>query len=162
MKRQEISYFGNKELLKQHKTGFLCSEKIPAKIVLESYDWAVKMRNDNKCVISGFHSKIEKDVLHFLLKGTQPIIIVLARSMKKTFPPEIKKAIDSNRILIISPFPDSVKRITQETSIERNKYILEISDTIYIPYIHKSGKLDSLLSVNKKYSKKMIQLNQND
>jgi len=62
---------------------FLCSRQVPAEVVLKCYDWAIEQRNKGKCVILRFHSKIEKDVLHYLLKGTQPIILALARGLKR-------------------------------------------------------------------------------
>ena len=65
---------GNKELLQINTTGFLCSRKVPASVVLKRYDWAITQREKGNCVISGFHSQLEKDVLHYLLKGKQPII----------------------------------------------------------------------------------------
>jgi len=65
---------GNTDILKLHKTDFLCFRKCPADIVLKSYDLAIEQRGKGVCVISGFHSKIENDVLHYLLKGKQPII----------------------------------------------------------------------------------------
>jgi hypothetical protein len=43
---------------------------------------AIAQRESGNCVISGFHSQIEKDVLHYLLKGNQPIIVFLARGLK--------------------------------------------------------------------------------
>jgi len=81
-----MQYFGNKEILKEYKVGFLCSRKIPSDIILKTYDWAIAKRNAGECVVSGFHSKIEKDVLHYLLKGTQPVIMVLGRGMFKRLP----------------------------------------------------------------------------
>ncbi|MDR1009847.1 MAG: hypothetical protein LBM04_01725, partial [Opitutaceae bacterium] len=69
---------GNETLLSHPKTAFLCSRKVPAAAVLKCYDWAVEQRERGVCVMSGFHSQIEKDVLHYLLKGTQPVIVVLA------------------------------------------------------------------------------------
>ena len=63
----EIQYLGNKELLKLHKTAFLASNTIPIEMVLKCYDWASGKHEG--CVISGFSSKLEKDVLHFLLKS---------------------------------------------------------------------------------------------
>ena len=49
---------GNIELLKLHKTAFLCSRKIPAGIVLKCYDWAIVQRDAGKCVVGGFHSRL--------------------------------------------------------------------------------------------------------
>ncbi|HHT9146151.1 MAG TPA: DNA-binding protein, partial [Candidatus Wunengus sp. YC61] len=80
---QNLNYVGNKQLLENYKIAFLCSRKCPADIILKSYDWAIEQREKGVCVISGFHSKIEIDVLHYLLKGTQPIILALARGLKK-------------------------------------------------------------------------------
>lgn len=97
---REVSASGNKEILKEQNTAFFCSRKFPASIVLKTYDWATEMRDQGKCVISGFHSQIEKDVLHFLLKGSQPIIMVHARNLKKRETPEILEAVEQNRLLI--------------------------------------------------------------
>ena len=79
-------YLGNQELLKLQKTAFLASSNIATETVLQVYDWATDMRSSGECVISGFNSKLEQDVLHFLLKGSQPIILVLARRMYKIIP----------------------------------------------------------------------------
>ena len=129
-----LKLFGNKKLLDKHKTAFLCSRKCPSNIVLKSLDWAKEMKDNGKCVISGFHSQIEKDVFNILLKGNQPIILVLARGMKKRWPADIKEAIENNRLLIISPFDESVKRITQETANRRNEIMADLADEIFLAY----------------------------
>jgi len=85
-----VQYLGNRELLKQKKTAFLCSRTIPASAILKCYDWAIAQREAGNCIISGFHSQLEKDVFHFLLKGNQPIIIALARGLKEKNEPELK------------------------------------------------------------------------
>jgi predicted Rossmann fold nucleotide-binding protein DprA/Smf involved in DNA uptake len=140
-----ISYFGNKNILKKHKTAFLCSRKCPSDVVIKSLDWAVEKKNNGDCIISGFHSRIEKDVFNILLKGNQPIILVLARGMKTHWPLEIKYAIQQDRLLVISPFEKSITRTTQETANIRNKYMLQIADEIYIPYYTPNGNLDKLI-----------------
>jgi len=144
-----MEYIGNKEILKNYKTGFLCSRKVPANIILKTYDWAIEQRDKGVCIVSGFHSKIEKDVFHFLLKGTQPIILVLARGMKKRWGDKINEALKEGRLLIISPFPSDVKRITKETANIRNKKIIELADEVYIPYVSKGGWLEKLIKQNK-------------
>ena len=96
-----VQFLGNKELLKLKKTAFLASSTISSETVLKCYDWATEMRRHGECVISGFSSKLEQDVLHFLLKGTQPIIIVLARKMYKVIPAELQAPMEQNRLLII-------------------------------------------------------------
>lgn len=148
-----MEYLGNKNILENYKIGFLCSRKIPAGIILKTYDWAIKQREGGKCIISGFHSKIEQDVFEILLKGTQPIIMVLARSFKKRWQAEILKAINSNHLLIISPFDEKLKRITSDSAAIRNELILDLSDQIYIPYTSSNGSLSRSI---KKYQNKII------
>ncbi|NWF89566.1 MAG: DNA-binding protein [Ignavibacteriaceae bacterium] len=140
-----LEYFGNKSILENYKIGFLCSQKVPANIILKTYDWAIKQRTSGNCVISGFHSKIEKDVFDILVKGTQPMIIVLARGIYKRAPAELKREIDKDRLLIISPFSASVKRISSKTSFKRNRIILKLSDEIYLPYVNPQGNLHKLI-----------------
>ena len=98
----KVEYLGNQELLQLKKAAFLASSTISSDTVLQVYDWATEMRNRGECVVSGFSSKLEQDVLHFLLKGSQPIIIVLARKMYKVIPDELKEPLAQNRLLIIS------------------------------------------------------------
>lgn len=64
----ELTYLGNKELLKQHKIGFFCSRTVSESAVLHCYDWATELDIEHNVIVSGFQSKIEKDVLHLLHK----------------------------------------------------------------------------------------------
>lgn len=138
-------HIGNIKLLKLPKTAFLCSRKVPASIVLKCYDWAIEQRERGNCIISGFHSQIEKDVLHYLLKGTQPIILTLARGLKEKLEPELQKAIEQNRLLTITPFDKSVKRVTEQTAQTRNRLMIELADEITVGYSGKDGQVDELL-----------------
>ena len=141
---------GNIELLKLPKTAFLCSRSISAPAVLKCYDWAIAQREAGNCVISGFHSQIEKDVLHYLLKGDQPIIVALARGLKTKLESEFQKPLEQGRILIITPFDKSVKRVTEQTAEIRNKLMLNLADNIVIGYTSKGGKLEQLLTTTNK------------
>ena len=119
---------GNRDLLNLPKTAFLASSKIPVGLVLRCYDWATQMAKEEQCVVSGFSSHLEKEVLHFLMKGRCPIILVLAREMYKQIPPELQPLLDANRLLIISV--SNAVRQSKATAFARNKYICEIADQI--------------------------------
>ena len=124
----ELEYLGNKDLLKLPKTAFLASNTVSSEMVMKCYDWATEMRQQGRCVVSGFSSKLEKDVLHFLLKGNQPIIMVLARRMYKVIPEEFKTALAQNRLLIIST--SNAPRQSRATALARNKYVCEMADEV--------------------------------
>lgn len=141
---------GNEEILKLRKTAFLCSRKVPASAVLKCYDWAIAQREAGTCVISGFHSTLEKDVLHYLLRGNQPIIVVLARGLKKTIEPELNASFEQGRILCITPFEKEIKRTTTETALKRNRLMAELADTLVVGYASTGGEIEKLLStINK-------------
>jgi predicted Rossmann fold nucleotide-binding protein DprA/Smf involved in DNA uptake len=86
------------------------------------------MRNRGECVVSGFSSKLEQDVLHFLLKGSQPIIVVLARRMYRNIPDGLKEPLAQNRLLIISV--SNAVRQSKVTAMARNRYVCEMADEI--------------------------------
>ena len=136
-----VEYLGNQELLKLKKTAFLASSTISSETVLQVYDWATEMRNRGECVVSGFSSKLEQDVLHFLLKGSQPIIIVLARKMYKAIPDELKEPLAQNRLLIISV--STAIRQSRVTAMARNKYVCEMADRILFVGVTEQSSLYS-------------------
>jgi len=138
---EDLHFIGNQALLKNYKIAFLCSREVPASIVLKAYDWAIEQREEGRCVISGFHSKIEKDVFHYLLKGQQPVIMVLARGFKERLEPEMKPAFDEKRLLMVSPFDLSVRRITRQTAAKRNEVMFELADEIFVAYASRGGML---------------------
>jgi hypothetical protein len=135
---------GNEKILSLPSTAFLCSRKIVSSIVLECYDWAINERKKGTCVISGFHSDIEKDVFHFLSKGTQPIIYVLNCGLKKEWDRKVQSMLDCGRLLIITPFEKEVERGTDETGIIRNQLVLELAKEIKYGHISESGNLRKL------------------
>lgn len=137
--------WGNTDILKLKKTAFLCSQKCPADVVLKSYDWAKQQRETGNCVICGNHSQIEKDVFEILLKGKQPLVLVLARAMKTRWLAQIEKAVQEKRLLIISPFEKEIKRVTRETAASRNEKVIELSDNIMVGFKTENGQLDKLL-----------------
>ena len=146
-----VEYLGNRELLKLKKTAFLASNTISSETVLKVYDWATDMRNRGECVVSGFSSKLEKDVLHFLLKGTQPIILVLARRMYRALPDELQESLAQNRLLIIS-VSDAVRQ-SKATAMARNRYVCEMADEILFVGVTEQSSLFTFVG---EYSKKSL------
>lgn len=148
-----VEYLGNKELLNLPKTAFLASSTIPTDMVLKCYDWATQMAKEGKCVISGFSSHLEQEVLHFLAKGKQPIIIVLAREIYKRIPPELQPLLDANRLLIISV--SNAVRQSKATAHSRNKYICEMAEEILFVGVNEES---SLYKLKETYNNKAIKI----
>jgi len=141
---QAFSAIGNVCLLDCHLAGLLCSRKCPADRILEAYDqfkeWA---RNPETTVISSFHSPVEKECLRLLLKGKANIILCSAREIEHMqIPKDWNPAIESNRILILSPFTE--KRADRHTAHARNKLVSKLADTLYVPFSTPGGTLEML------------------
>lgn len=125
-------YFGNKELLKLWKIGFLASRKIASLAILPTLDWAVEIsKRADVAVVSGFHSRLEKDVLKFLLQGKCGIIIVLARGMYRKLPQIYDAAMNDNRLLIISLEKETITRVSERTAHKRNRYVEALADETF-------------------------------
>ena len=123
------AYLGNKVLLKQKKVGFLASRKISSLSILPTLDWATEVsKREDIAIVSGFHSKMERNVLEILLKGQCGIIIVLARGMYRKLPKQYEEAMSQKRLLIISNEKDNVKRVSEQTAHKRNEFVREIAD----------------------------------
>jgi hypothetical protein len=136
---------GNPDIVNLHKTAFLCSRRYPSGIVTKAYDWAIAQREAGNCIISGFHSQIEKDVFHFLLKGKQPIILALARGLPKRIDPVLRPAIDNGRLLLVTYFKENVQRVTKDTADKRNIFMIDLADNIVIGYATPDGSLAGLI-----------------
>jgi len=55
-----MDYLGNKELLKNYKIGFLCSRKVPANVILKTYDWAIEQRDNGICIYQDLYDELKK------------------------------------------------------------------------------------------------------
>ncbi len=137
----DLPFLGNKDLLKLPKTAFLSSRDISPISVLKCYDWATQERDQGTCIISGFHSPLEKDVLNFLLKGKQPIILVMGRALYKQIPDSLQNPLKDNRLLLISPVLQTIKRQSQQSCFTRNNYIIETADKIVFGSLDEKGSL---------------------
>ena len=120
-------------------------------MVLRCYDWATAKHEG--CVVSGFSSKLEQDVLHFLIKAKCPIILVLARCMYKVIPEELIEAMEEGRLLMISV--SNANRQSKVTAHARNKYICKIADSILFVGVTTNS---SLYPLSEEYKAKTISI----
>ena len=105
--------------------------KISTLSVLPTLDWAIQMsKQENIVIVSGFHSRLEKDVLKILLQGKCGIIVVLARGMYRKVPQLYEEAMNTNRILFISYEKDIITRVSEASAHKRNRHVMNLSDEV--------------------------------
>ena len=140
----EPAFIGSADIWRLSKTAYLCSDKYSAGSVLKSYDWAAEIKRFGRCVISGFQSKLEKDVFEILIGVSQPVIIALSHSIYAKPPARLKPHIDAGRLLIISPFPAGIVRPNRSLAFKRNQFIIDNADEVVFAHIHPGGMLEKL------------------
>jgi len=141
-----VAALGDAGIAARDKTAFLCSRAYPAGAVLKIYDWAKAARERGVCVISGFHSALERDVLEILLGGSQPIILAAARALPQRHSPAVRRALRDGRLLIVSPFPPTAARITAASARRRNEFMLSVAARIVVGYASEGGALARALA----------------
>ena len=144
-------------LLAARKTALFCSARAPGDAILRAHDAARHLRDEGITVISGFHSPIEKECLRILLRGKQPIIICLAREMsRRPVLGECRAAFEAGRILYISPFEKSPRRVTRESAIRRNEVVAALADKAFIAHVTPGGQTERLSGMLGRWGVSMI------
>lgn len=140
---------GNTSLLDRKKIGYFASSKIATLSVLPTLDWATEVaQHEDVAIVSGFHSKMEREVLDFLLRGKCGIVCVLARSIYKKIPEKFREAYNSGRVLFIAPFKTSATRTSRHLCQQRNEYVASISDELVFSSLIPRSSLFSLVTSN--------------
>ena len=141
----QLSALGNLDLLLLPKTALFCSARCPGDAILRTYDQAARWRDAGRCVISGFHSPIEKECLRILLRGTSPVIICPARSLEKLrLPSAWKTLLNEGRLLILSCIPSGHDRATAELAARRNQFVAALADEVWFAHIAPGGQTEPL------------------
>lgn len=145
---ERITIHGNLEIFSQPFNSILalfCSQQAPASVLLTLQDLAHHWREHGPTIISGFHSPSEQEVFNVLLRGPTPIIHCLARGIETMrLKPEWKKPVEEGRLLLMSPFNDSVKRPTAETAIYRNQFVSALAGEVLIAHAAPRSKTEAL------------------
>src|SRR5438067_9695037 len=115
--RQSLWSHGNATFLERDLNALLCSKACPGAKIFEAMDLAQRWRAENRAVISGFHTAVEKECLRIFLRGSQPIVICPARGLDPfQLPTDWQPKFKRDELLIISPFDSSIRRPTKETA----------------------------------------------
>ena len=141
----KLTAIGNLALLHLPKTALFCSARCPGDAILRAYDQAARWRDAGRCIISGFHSPVEKECLRILLRGTSPVIICPARSLEKMrLPSDWKKPLADGRLLILSYFTTAQNRVTTELAARRNELVAALADEVWFAHIAPGGQMEQL------------------
>ena len=135
---------GNLNLLDEPLTALFCSNRCPGDLILKTYDLARAMRDSGVPVIGGFQTPMERECLRLLLRGEQPIVVCPARSIDNMrIPRDWRPALDDGRLLVLSPFPATVRRPTAELAAQRNDLVADLAQRVFIAYAAPDSKTEA-------------------
>jgi predicted Rossmann fold nucleotide-binding protein DprA/Smf involved in DNA uptake len=154
-----VQAIGNLDILRNRKLAVFCSVKCPGSLILKTYDLMRNLRETGVTVIGGFHSPIERECLHTLLRGKQPIIICPARSLEgMRVKSEYKSHVETSRLLFLSGLAEKRRRVVRGTSVFRNRFVAALADTIVVTYAQERGKTEELVRLALSWEKAVFTL----
>jgi predicted Rossmann fold nucleotide-binding protein DprA/Smf involved in DNA uptake len=141
---------GETALLSEPLLGLIGSRECPGQVLLETLDHVPQWVKARSVIVSGFHSPLEQQVLRSVLRRKGRVIKVLARGLKPDgdgprLPPEETAALREGRLLLISPFGPAVTRTTRATSLQRNRFVLTLSENTLVPHVSSGSPMEGLL-----------------
>ena len=141
----KLWYYGDVSLLDSRLDALLCSRACPGDKIIEAIDLAQRWRAENRAIISGFHTPVEKECFRIFLRGPQQVVVCPARGLDPfQLPNEWGAKFKCGELLIISPFDSSIRRPTKETAEARNKLVVDLATSVTIIHASAGGHLEQL------------------
>ena len=135
---------GNTQVLDLDLTALFCSNQCPGDLILKTYDLARSVRDAGTPVIGGFQTPMERECLRLLLRGEQPVVVCPARGIANMrIPRDWRPALDDGRLLVLSPFPATVRRPTVEIACRRNEMVGSLASRVFIAHASPAGKTEA-------------------
>jgi len=129
---------GNPTLWSAEKLGVLCSRNAPHIGHLPNTD----------VYFGGWHSPKEKEILEWLLENKKRIIACLAWDLERAaMVPGFAEALQENRMLVLEMQNRDGDLAAAE---QRNRFVIENSDKLFVPHTTPGGMLDKLLKQYRK------------
>ena len=142
----QTARLGNPGLLNQPLTALFCSNRCPGDLILKTYDLARAIRDAGVPVIGGFQTPMEKECLRLLLRGSQPVVVCPARGIQRMrIPRDWRPALDEGRLLVLSPFPPTVRRPTVKFAAQRNDLVASLATRVFIAHAAPGSRTEAFV-----------------
>jgi hypothetical protein len=130
-----IHIIGDPGLLCLPAMALFCSIQCPGSIILKTYEAMQRLKLQDRALAGGFHSPMERTCLDILLRGRIKLIVCPARGIRRLrVRPEWRDPLAENRLVIVSPFDDAIRRSTTELASTRNRFVAALANSLLIPF----------------------------
>lgn len=138
---------GDLQLLAWPKTALFCSARCPGEAVLRAQEQAVRWAGLGRCIISGFHSPVERDCLRILLRDGAPVIVCPARGLPQRLPAGWQPALAAGRLLLLTGFLATQARVSARLARRRNEWVAALADEAWFAHLNPAGKSARLVQL---------------
>lgn len=139
-----VAALGDLALLDRRPLAIFCSSRCPGSLIVRASDLAHALRDRGAAVIGGFHTPVEAACLEILLSGSGPLIVCPARGMYKTVPAELRVPLAAGRLLLLSPFDETERRVTAELAAYRNRFVAALAERVLFIHAAPGGRTETL------------------
>lgn len=141
-----LSMLGTARLLERPLLGLLTSAAPPPDLVLPALDLARSLRDVRPVtILSGFQTPLERKMLKWLLSGAAAVVIAPARSIAGIrLPTDWQRAIEQERLALVSSMGSGERRVTRASARQRNDFVTERSEALFIVHARPHGTLLAL------------------
>jgi predicted Rossmann fold nucleotide-binding protein DprA/Smf involved in DNA uptake len=141
--RLPLTAIGDVRLLRLPALALFCSVKCPGSIILKTYEAMQHLKLQDRVIAGGFHSPMERTCLDILLRGCVRLLVCPARGLGRLrIRPEWRVPLSENRLLIVSPFEDAVRRSTLALAGVRNRFAAELSEALLVPFAARRSRTE--------------------
>jgi predicted Rossmann fold nucleotide-binding protein DprA/Smf involved in DNA uptake len=138
---------GDIAIIRNRLVGLVCSIRCPGSIVIKTFDAIRDLRDAGAVIVGGFHSPMERQCLDILLRGSQPMVLCAARGLTGLrLGRDARRAVSENRLVVISPLEQSIRRTTAAQAMVRNDLVAALATVVWVPYAVPGGKTWSTVS----------------
>jgi predicted Rossmann fold nucleotide-binding protein DprA/Smf involved in DNA uptake len=129
----DLDVRGDRGLMEKEKIALFSSQFVPPDLVWPALDLANRLGQVDTCLVGGFQTLLEREILSVLIRGSASIIYCPARSLTRlTVPHSWRQAMDADRMALVSAAPIKLRRATRHTATNRNALVLGLANSVVI------------------------------
>lgn len=140
-----LEVIGDPELLRMPSTAWFASGRTPVDLVLPALDLADRGLVRGSAVVSGFHSRVERECLDLMFGAGRPVIVWAARGISDLrLARDRRRSVESGAMAVVSGHGARVKRSSARSADERNRMVAAAADRVFIVSASPGGRIHRL------------------
>lgn len=125
---------GDESLLGNNLLGVISSSVRPPNITFRTLELFQQIQDAGIVLAGGFDASANYVWLDYLLQAKRPFILCTSKGIGDRLPDYLQRALKSGYLLLVSPFPRTIRRTSSKRGRTRDQFVAYISSAIFMPY----------------------------